>query len=61
MGGAFRVVVRGRGINLSLVGKGNVTLKGADTEDDGTYSVNDGAYELIPNFPFFFPLSATTP
>lgn len=61
IGGAFRVVVRGRGINLSLVGKGNVTLKGAGTEDDGTYSVNDGAYEPVPSFPFLFPLSATTP
>src|SRR5829696_2955727 len=29
IGGAFRVVIKGRGINLSLVGKGNVTLKGA--------------------------------
>jgi hypothetical protein len=61
IGGAFRVVVRGRGINLSLVGKGNVTLKGAGTEDDGTYSINDGAYEPVPTIPFPFPLSATTP
>jgi hypothetical protein len=61
IGGAFRVVVRGRGINLSLVGKGNVTLKGAGTEDDGTYSINDGAYEPVPTIPFLFPLSATTP
>jgi hypothetical protein len=61
IGGAFRVIVRGRGINLSLVGKGNVTLNGAGTEDDGTYSINDGVYEPVPSFPFFFPLSATTP
>jgi hypothetical protein len=61
IGGAFRVRVQGRGINLSLVGKGNVTLRGADTEDDGIYSVNDGAYLPIPNIPFLFPLSATTP
>jgi hypothetical protein len=60
IGGAFRVVVRGRGINLSLVGKGNVTLNGAGTEDDGTYSINDGLYEAVPDF-LFFPLSATTP
>src|SRR6266498_2395963 len=44
IGGAFRVVVRGRGINLSLVGKGNVTLNGAGTGDDGSYSVNGGEY-----------------
>jgi hypothetical protein len=61
IGGAFRVVVRGRGINLSLVGKGNVTLNGAGTEVDGTYSINDGVYEPVPSFPFIFPLSATSP
>jgi hypothetical protein len=61
IGGAFRIVVRGRGINLSLVGKGNVTLKGADTGDDGTYSVNGSEYGPIPNFPFLFFLSATSP
>jgi hypothetical protein len=61
IGGAFRIVVRGRGINLSAVMKGNVTLKGADTGDDGTYSVNGSEYGPIPNFPFLFPLSATSP
>src|SRR5438034_497111 len=44
IGGTFRIVVRGRGINLSLVGKGNVTLDGAGTGDDGSYSVNGGDY-----------------
>src|SRR6266508_3813368 len=60
IGGAFRVVVKGRGINLSLVGKGNVTLNGAGTEDDGSYSVNGAEYDPIPNFLFPFPLSATS-
>jgi hypothetical protein len=60
IGGAFRIVVKGRGINLSLVGKGNVTLDGAGTLDDGSYSVNGGEYVAIPGFPFLFPLSSTT-
>jgi hypothetical protein len=60
IGGAFRVVVRGRGINLSLIGKGQVTLNGAGTDDDGMYAVNDGVYSPIPDL-FTFPLSATSP
>jgi hypothetical protein len=61
IGGFFRIVVKGRGINLSLVGKGNVTLDGAGTVDDGSYSVNGGEYLAMPEFPFPFPLSSTTP
>ena len=60
LGGAFRVVVRGRGINLSFIGKGQVTLNGAGTDDDGTYAVNGGSYSAIPDL-FAFPLSATSP
>lgn len=61
IGGAFRIVVRGRGINLSFVGKGNVILNGAGTEDDGSYGVNGGDYNLIPAFALPFALSATSP
>src|SRR5436189_5020374 len=61
IGGAFKIRVQGRGINLSLVGKGNVTMTGAGTGDDGSYSVNGGEYSAIPGFPFAFPLSATSP
>ena len=61
IGGAFRIVVKGRGINLSLVGKGNVTLDGAGTLDDGSYSVNGGEYLAMPEYPLPFPLSSTTP
>lgn len=60
IGGTFRIVVRGRGINLSFVGKGNVTITGAGTLDDGTYSVNGGDYNAVP-FQVAFPLSATSP
>jgi hypothetical protein len=61
IGGAFRIVVKGRGINLSLVGKGKVTLDGAGTGDDGNYSVNGGDYIPLPGFQFLFDLTATTP
>jgi hypothetical protein len=61
IGGWFKIVLRGRGINLSFVGKGNVILNGAGTDDDGTYAVNGADYGLIPAFPLPFPLSATTP
>ena len=61
IGGAFKIFIKGRGINLSLVGKGTVTLNGAGTEDDGTYSVNGEPYSPIPDFPFPFVLSATSP
>ena len=60
IGGTFKIVVRGRGINLSVVGKATVTLNGAGTDDDGTYSVNGGDYSPIPDF-FSFPLSASNP
>ena len=61
IGGSFRIVVRGRGINLSLVGTGKVTLDGAGTGDDGSYSVNGGDYLAVPAFSFPFQLSAATP
>ena len=61
IGGAFRIVVKARGINLSLVGTGKVTLDGAGTGDDGSYSVNGGDYLAIPGFSFPFQLSSATP
>ena len=61
IGGAFKIVVRGRGINLSFVGKGTVILNGAGTDDNGTYAANEAEYSLIPDFPFTFQLSATSP
>jgi hypothetical protein len=60
IGGTFKIVVRGRGINLSFVGKGQVTITGAGTPDDGTYAVNGEDYSAIP-FQVAFPLSATAP
>jgi hypothetical protein len=61
IGGTFKVVVRGRGINLSFVGKGNIIVNGFGTDDDGSYAVNGGDYNLIPAFALPFALSATSP
>jgi hypothetical protein len=61
IGGTFRIVVRGRGINLSFVGKGSVILNGQGTDDDGSYATNGSDYNLIPAFALPFALSATTP
>lgn len=61
IGGSFRIVVRARGVNLSLVGTGKVTLDGAGTGDDGSYSVNGGDYLAIPGFSLPFQLSSATP
>src|SRR4051812_47369801 len=61
IGGSFRIVVKGRGINLSLVGTGKVTLDGAGTGDDGSYSVNGGEYLSLPVFSLPFQLSSATP
>jgi hypothetical protein len=60
IGGRFRIKVQGTGINLSLVGKGQVTLKGKGTDDDGTYSLNGGSATPIPDV-WQFLLSATSP
>ncbi|HEY6068008.1 MAG TPA: hypothetical protein VIU81_04880 [Gaiellaceae bacterium] len=61
IGGFFKIKIQGRGINLSVVGKGTVTLDGAGTDNDGTFSVNGGDYVPIPDFLLPFPLSAPTP
>jgi hypothetical protein len=61
IGGAFTIRVHARGINLSFVGKGSVRLNGADTGDDGIFSVNGGAYTPIPGFPVSFPIAAPAP
>lgn len=66
IGGRFTIRVQGRGVNLSVVGKGTVSLNGTGLEedgidDDGTYSVNGGEYFAIPDLAVSFPLSLTSP
>lgn len=60
IGGSFRIKVVGTGVNLSVVGRGTVTLNGQGTDDDGTYSVDGATYAPVPDFAQF-PLTAATP
>ena len=60
VGGTFRIRVVGTGVNLSVVGKGQVTLHGAGTADDGSYSVNGEPYADVPDLSQF-ALSAASP
>jgi hypothetical protein len=66
IGGSFRVVVQGRGIDLSVVGRGFGTLEG-ETVDPGLYSL-DGSdcrkqparCEVLPELPIRFKLDPDT-
>jgi hypothetical protein len=60
IGGRFRIKVQGAGVNLSLVGKGLITLNGKGTGDDGTYSVNGESPIPVPDIGQFL-LSSTSP
>lgn len=62
IGGSFRVVVQGRGIDLSAVGRGIGTLEG-ETVDPGLYSLNGSdcrkqpaSCEVLPELPIRFKL-----
>jgi hypothetical protein len=61
--GRYKVVVRGSGINLSVVGRGTVTLDGTGddpgVDSDGWYALNDGSYKSLPNFEKSLPLVAS--
>ncbi len=60
IGGRFTITVVGSGIDLSIVGRGDVKIVGSRGDDDGTYSVNGAAPEGIPIFDRF-PLAASPP
>jgi hypothetical protein len=61
IGGAFKIKVVGAGVNLSVVGRGTVTMTGAGSLDDGDYSVNGDPYTPVPGFTLSFPLSSSSP
>jgi hypothetical protein len=58
VGGAFRLLVSGTGINLSVVGKGKVTLAGKGI-DPGLFSVNDADPLPLPADKLTFELNAS--
>ena len=53
-------IVRATGINLSAVGRGQVTLDGRGddptVDSDGFYALNDGPYKSLPDYEKTFPL-----
>jgi hypothetical protein len=61
--GRFNVNVRGTGISISAVGRGNVTVDGAGDlgVNDGTISVNSAPYESLPDFSTTFYLGTPPP
>jgi hypothetical protein len=58
IGGSFTVIVSGNGIDMSVVGRGLVTMDGT-SDTNGTYTLN-GAADAFPVFRFTFPLAAPT-
>jgi hypothetical protein len=61
--GRFVVTVKGTGIFLSAVGRGMVTIAGADDPSlpNGVMSIDNGPYEPIPDFQTTFPLGSLAP
>jgi hypothetical protein len=62
VGDRYRLVVKGAGIFLSAVGRGQVSLDGVGDPDagiyrDGVYSLNGGPYKSLPNSGDSFPLA----
>ena len=57
VGGKFNVIIRGVGLDLSVVGHGTVMLDGAGG-DDGRYSVNGADFQSMPDAQRTFTLAA---
>lgn len=60
IGGTFRIKVVATGVTLSVVGHGTVTLNGAGSGDDGSYSFNGAPYADVPDLGLF-ALNALSP
>lgn len=58
IGGAYRVVIRGSGVNLFAGGHGAVTLHGSSiyTGSDGAYSVGGRPFRSLPATPLKLPI-----
>ena len=61
--GRFVVRLKGSGIFLSAVGRGNVTITGAANPNlpNGVMSIDNGTYQQIPDFQMTFPLGTPSP
>jgi hypothetical protein len=50
IGGAYRVKISGIGIDLSVVGRGTVTLDGSGFSDQpGRFSISGGSFQPMPD------------
>ena len=58
IGGSFTVTALGNGLDMSVIGRGLVTMDGT-SDTDGTYSLNGDTAEPFPTFRFTFPLAAS--
>jgi hypothetical protein len=56
VGGFWRVIVQGRGIDLSGIGHGQVVLDGLGGSTDGTYQFDGDVYRSMPDFELRFLL-----
>jgi hypothetical protein len=58
IGGTYRVVIRGSGVDLFAGGQGSVTLHGSSVypRHDGTYSLGGRAFRSLPALPVKFPI-----
>ena len=61
IGGYFKIKVIGRGVNLSVVGRGQVSFNGEGTLDDGSYSVNGADYVPVSPDVLTFALNGSVP
>lgn len=62
--GRFTTHLKGSGIFLSAVGRGNVTVTGAANPrfpNNGLMAVDNGPYQPIPDYEMNFALGSTTP
>jgi hypothetical protein len=60
IGGSYTITVNGSGIDMSVVGRGLVTIDGTDTTN-GTYATNGDAAQPVPSYRFTFPLLPPAP
>ncbi len=56
VGGFWRVIIQGKGIDLSGIGHGQVVLNGAGGSSDGTYQFDGDIYRSMPDFELRFSL-----
>jgi hypothetical protein len=52
VGAAYKITLVGRGIDIAAVGQGKIRFVGADTANDGEFSLDGGPFQDVPALPF---------